>query len=65
MCPRFAESELQPGDWRLENPGFTEAVIRKNYRLTDDVADIEKEIEPTGSGSPGTAAVSGCRRNAG
>jgi aryl-alcohol dehydrogenase-like predicted oxidoreductase len=42
-----SRSDLEPGDWRLENPRFTEEAIARNNRLTDCVADVAKEIGAT------------------
>ena len=42
-----SRSDLEPGDWRLENPRFTEKAIAENGRLADAVADIAKELEAT------------------
>lgn len=42
-----SRSDLQPGDWRLENPRFTEEAIARNVRLADYVAEIAKEIGAT------------------
>jgi len=42
-----SRSDLQPGDWRLENPRFSEEAIAKNSRLTDFVAGVAKELEAT------------------
>lgn len=42
-----SRSDLEPGDWRLENPRFTEAAIAKNSRLADYVSEIAKEMEVT------------------
>jgi aryl-alcohol dehydrogenase-like predicted oxidoreductase len=42
-----SRSDLQPGDWRLENPRFTEEAIARNSRLADCVAEIAGEIEAT------------------
>jgi aryl-alcohol dehydrogenase-like predicted oxidoreductase len=42
-----SRSDLQPGDWRLENPRFTDEAIAKNARLADAVAAIAKEIGAT------------------
>jgi aryl-alcohol dehydrogenase-like predicted oxidoreductase len=39
--------DLEPGDWRLENPRFTEEAIARNIRLADSVAEIAKEIQAT------------------
>jgi len=36
--------DLQPGDWRLENPRFTEEAIARNLRLADVVAQVAKEV---------------------
>lgn len=40
-----SRKDLEPGDWRLENPRFTEDAIAKNIRLADYVAEIAKEIQ--------------------
>jgi aryl-alcohol dehydrogenase-like predicted oxidoreductase len=42
-----SRSDLQPGDWRLENPRFSEEAIAANVRLADRVAEIAKEIQTT------------------
>lgn len=42
-----SRSDLEPGDWRLENPRFTEEAIAENNRLADMVAEIAQEIEAT------------------
>jgi aryl-alcohol dehydrogenase-like predicted oxidoreductase len=42
-----SRSDLKPGDWRLENPRFTDEAIAKNSRLADYVAEIAKEIGAT------------------
>ncbi|MBN1757770.1 MAG: aldo/keto reductase, partial [Chitinispirillaceae bacterium] len=42
-----SRSDLQPGDWRLENPRFTEDAIARNSRLADVVAEIAREIGAT------------------
>ncbi len=42
-----SRSDLKPGDWRLENPRFTEEAIAKNSRLADVVAEVAKEIDAT------------------
>jgi aryl-alcohol dehydrogenase-like predicted oxidoreductase len=39
--------DLQPGDWRLENPRFSEEAIAANIRLADRVAAIAKAIHTT------------------
>jgi aryl-alcohol dehydrogenase-like predicted oxidoreductase len=40
-------SDLQPGDWRLENPRFSEEAIASNVRLADYVTEVAKEIKAT------------------
>src|SRR5512138_387396 len=42
-----SRSDLEPGDWRLENPRFTEEAIARNSQLADYVAEVAKEIEAT------------------
>jgi len=42
-----SRSDLEPGDWRLENPRFSEEAIARNGRLADGVAEIAKEIGAT------------------
>lgn len=42
-----SRSDLEPGDWRLENPRFTDEAIAKNGQLADAVAEIAKEIGAT------------------
>ena len=42
-----SRSDLQPGDWRLENPRFSEEAIARNSRLADYVAEVAKEIGAT------------------
>ncbi|MCB2261597.1 MAG: aldo/keto reductase [Candidatus Thiosymbion ectosymbiont of Robbea hypermnestra] len=42
-----SRSDLEPGDWRLENPRFTEEAIAENSRLADVVIEVAKEIEAT------------------
>ncbi len=42
-----SRSDLEPGDWRLKNPRFTEEAIARNSRLTDVIAEIAKEIKAT------------------
>ncbi|MCB0326753.1 MAG: aldo/keto reductase [Bdellovibrionales bacterium] len=39
-----SRNDLEPGDWRLENPRFTEEAIAKNSRLADTVFEIAKEM---------------------
>jgi aryl-alcohol dehydrogenase-like predicted oxidoreductase len=36
--------DLEPGDWRLENPRFTEEAIARNSQLAEYVAEVAKEI---------------------
>jgi len=42
-----SRSDLQPGDWRLQNPRFSEEAIANNSRLADVVAAVAKEVEAT------------------
>jgi aryl-alcohol dehydrogenase-like predicted oxidoreductase len=42
-----SRNDLVPGDWRLENPRFSEEAIARNIRLADGVAEIAKEIGAT------------------
>jgi aryl-alcohol dehydrogenase-like predicted oxidoreductase len=42
-----SRNDLQPGDWRLENPRFSEEAIAANVRLADRVAEVAKEIQTT------------------
>jgi aryl-alcohol dehydrogenase-like predicted oxidoreductase len=42
-----SRGDLQPGDWRLENPRFTEEAIARNLRLADVVAEVAKETGAT------------------
>ncbi|MFG3697476.1 aldo/keto reductase [Bacillus mobilis] len=42
-----SRSDLEPGDWRLDNPRFTEEAIAKNSRLADLVVDVAEEMEAT------------------
>jgi aryl-alcohol dehydrogenase-like predicted oxidoreductase len=39
-----SRSDLQPGDWRLENPRFSETAIAANVQLADRVAEVAKEV---------------------
>lgn len=39
--------DLEPGDWRLENPRFTEEAIAKNIELADYVSEIAKDMGAT------------------
>lgn len=42
-----SRADLQPGDWRLANPRFTDEAIARNLRLADVVAEVAKEIAAT------------------
>jgi aryl-alcohol dehydrogenase-like predicted oxidoreductase len=42
-----SRSDLEPGDWRLQNPRFTEEAIATNRRLAEVVAEIAKEVGVT------------------
>ncbi len=42
-----SRSDLEPGDWRLDNPRFAEEAIARNSRLAAVVADVAKETEAT------------------
>jgi aryl-alcohol dehydrogenase-like predicted oxidoreductase len=42
-----SRSDLEPGDWRLGNPRFSEEAIEKNSRLADLVAEVARETEAT------------------
>jgi aryl-alcohol dehydrogenase-like predicted oxidoreductase len=42
-----SRSDLQAGDWRLENPRFSDEAIAANVRLADRVAEVAKEIQTT------------------
>jgi aryl-alcohol dehydrogenase-like predicted oxidoreductase len=42
-----SRNDLQPGDWRLENPRFSEEAIANNIRLADYVTEVAKEIKAT------------------
>jgi len=39
-----SRADLEAGDWRLENPRFSEEAIAENTRLADLVAEIASEI---------------------
>ena len=39
-----SRADLEPGDWRLENPRFSEEAIAKNVRLADLVAEMAKDL---------------------
>jgi len=42
-----SRSDLQPGDWRLKNPRFSEEAIAQNSRLADLVSEVAKKVEAT------------------
>ncbi|MBD3164985.1 aldo/keto reductase [bacterium] len=42
-----SRSDLEPGDFRLNNPRFSEEAIAENSRLADAVAEIAKEMDVT------------------
>lgn len=42
-----SRADLEPGDWRLTNPRFTEEAIASNIRLADLVGDIAKALGAT------------------
>ena len=42
-----SRNDLQPGDFRLQNPRFSEEAIAKNSRLSETVEAIAKEIGAT------------------
>ncbi len=42
-----SRADLQPGDWRLANPRFTDEAIAKNSRLADLVAQSARELDAT------------------
>lgn len=42
-----SRGDLEPGDWRLENPRFTEEAIAQNSRLADYVTEIAGELNAT------------------
>ena len=64
-----SRSDLEPGDWRLENPRFTDEAIAQNSRLADVVAQVAKENQSTPAQialawvlSRGVAAIPGTRK---
>jgi aryl-alcohol dehydrogenase-like predicted oxidoreductase len=64
-----SRSDLEPGDWRLGNPRFTEEAIAGNSRLADFVVGLAADIEATPAQvalawlrSRGVAAIPGTRR---
>ena len=38
-----SRKNLEPGDWRLSNPRFSDEAIAKNLKLADAVAEVAKE----------------------
>jgi aryl-alcohol dehydrogenase-like predicted oxidoreductase len=42
-----SRSDLEPGDWRLDNPRFSEEAIAKNSRLAGVVAEVARETQAT------------------
>jgi len=42
-----SRADLEPGDWRLTNPRFTEEAIARNIRVADLVAELAKEVDAT------------------
>ncbi len=42
-----SRDDLQPGDWRLQNPRFTEEAIARNSQLAASVAQIAEELGVT------------------
>lgn len=42
-----SRADLEPGDWRLNNPRFSEEAIAANSRLAERVAELAKEINAT------------------
>ena len=64
-----SRADLDPSDWRLENPRFSEEAIAKNVELADAVADIAKGINATAAQvalawvlSQGVTAIPGTRK---
>jgi aryl-alcohol dehydrogenase-like predicted oxidoreductase len=64
-----SRKDLEPGDWRLENPRFTDEAIAQNSRLAELVAQVAKESQATPAQvalawvlSRGVAAIPGTRR---
>jgi aryl-alcohol dehydrogenase-like predicted oxidoreductase len=64
-----SRSDLQPGDWRLENPRFTDEAIAQNSRLAELIAQVAKECQATPAQvalawvlSRDVAAIPGTRR---
>jgi aryl-alcohol dehydrogenase-like predicted oxidoreductase len=42
-----SRADLQPGDFRLDNPRFTDEAIARNLQLADAVAEVAKGIDAT------------------
>jgi aryl-alcohol dehydrogenase-like predicted oxidoreductase len=42
-----SRSDLQPGDWRLQNPRFSEDAISRNRQLAEVVSQVAKDLEAT------------------
>lgn len=64
-----SRSDLKPGDWRLENPRFSEEAIAKNSQLADVVAEVGSELGVTPAQvalawllSRGVATIPGTRK---
>jgi aryl-alcohol dehydrogenase-like predicted oxidoreductase len=66
-----SRADLEPGDWRLGNPRFTDEAIAENGRLAGLVAEIAAEIDATPaqvalawilSRTPALAAIPGTRK---
>jgi aryl-alcohol dehydrogenase-like predicted oxidoreductase len=64
-----SRSDLEPGDWRLENPRFTEEAMARNARLVELVVEVAKELGVTPAQvalawvlSRGVAVIPGTRR---
>lgn len=42
-----SRADLESGDWRLENPRFTDEALAMNSRMADLVGEIAKELDAT------------------
>ncbi len=42
-----SRGDLEPGDWRLKNPRFSEQAIARNIRFVDAVTEIAEDIQAT------------------
>ncbi len=42
-----SRADLEPGDWRLENPRFTDEAIARNSKLADLVGELAKDMDAT------------------